>query len=313
MKKIVIWFDFRANLSKLSIKYVYFVLQKRIIMATPLNISTVFLRSETDTGRIFDMTGRCAFAICAEGDFDIRILNVEYHVEGHCIFACMPFVNVEILRIRKNSTIILGGIMLEDVLAVVNQTVNSSNLLAIQQTPLVHIADNQFTYLKTSIEGYLNEISDSELETMDNTCNQIHKEIISCHSRLIVAQVMKIYFKNMPMQVRGYTNRDIVFQLFMLDLYANCREQRNVYFYASRSAVSLKYFSTIVRQLSGKSPSDLIETVVVGEAKSMLHDIHRSIKDIATALNFPDSPTFTKYFQRVTGMTPKSYRQSIIS
>lgn len=280
-------------------------------MATPLNIATVRLTPEKDTGRVFDMTGRCAFAISAEGDFDIKIFSEEYQVKGHCIFACMPFVNVEIMRIRQPGKIILGGIKLEDVLAVVNRTVNSSHLLTIQQTPLVHIEDIQFDYLETSIRGYLNELSDSVNVGMDSTCSQLHKEIIHTHSCLIIAQVMKVYFANTPMVVKGPTNRDIVFQMFMLDLYANCREQRSVGYYASRSAVSLKYFSTIVRQLSGKSPSELIETVVAGEAKTMLSEAHRSIKDIATALNFPDAPTFTKYFLRVTGMTPKAYRQSL--
>lgn len=202
--------------------------------------------------------------------------------------------------------------MLEDVLAVVNRPVNSSNLLAIQQNPLIHIEDNQYEYLKSSIEGYLNELSDMTYATSDNPSSQILNEIVSCHSRLLVAQVMKFYFTNMPMDVRSPTNRDIVFQLFMLDLYANCREQRNVRFYASRSSMSHKYFSTIVKQLSGHSPSELIETVVVGEAKSMLTDIHRSIKDIAATLNFPDAPTFTKYFLRVTGMTPKAYRKATL-
>ncbi len=279
-------------------------------MATPLNISIVKLCAEHDTGRVLDMTGRCAFAIWVEGDFDIRILNEEYRVKDHCIFACMPFVNVEILRIRKPGKIILGGIQLEDVMEVINTTVNSSNLLAIQQTPLVDIDDSQFNYLIGSIELYLNEISDSRHGENDNTRFFIQQEIIKSHSRLLVAQVMKVYFSNLSMDMKGYSHRDLVFQFFMFDLYANCREQRNVHFYASRSSLSLKYFSTIVRQLSGKSPSDLIKTVVVGEAKSMLNDPHRSIKDIATSLNFPDAPTFTKYFRRVTGMTPKEYRKN---
>ncbi len=279
-------------------------------MATPLNISTVHLNPEKDAGRIFDMTGRCAFAICADGDFDIRILNMEYRVKDHCIFACMPFVNVEIIRIRKAGIIILGGILLEDVLAVINTTVNSTSLLAIQQTPLVHIDSSQFMYLTRSIEGYMNEISNNGQGVKNNIHYYIHNEIIRCHSRLIVAQVMKVYFANLPMDVKGHTSRDMVFQRFMLDLYANCREQRNVHFYASRSTLSLKYFSTVVRQLSGKSPSDLIETVVAGDAKSLLNDRQRSIKDVATLLNFPDAPTFTKYFHRVTGMTPKAYRKN---
>ncbi len=278
-------------------------------MPKPLNIMVEHLTEEKDTGRVFDMTSRCAFAICQEGDFDIRIMNEEYHVEPYCLMACMPFVNVEIKGIRSAARIIIGGIMLEDVMAVINRTVNSSNLLAIQQSPLVRISRRQFDYLNISIRSYLEEISEIDSKTLDMASLNLFQEVIDCHSRLIVAQVIKVYFSNIPIDLKGHSNRDMIFQSFMFDLYTNCREQRSVKFYASRSSVSLKYFSTIIRQLSGTSPSELIERVVVGEAKVMLGDIHRSIKDIALSLNFPDAPTFTKYFRRVTGMSPKTFRR----
>ncbi len=102
-------------------------------MPNPLDIITVTLTAETDAGRVFDMTGRCAFAICSEGDFDIRILNEEYHVSDRCIFACMPFVKIEVLRVRRVGKIILGLVRLEDVLSLISRTVNSANLRAIQQ------------------------------------------------------------------------------------------------------------------------------------------------------------------------------------
>lgn len=280
-------------------------------MSTLLNISNVFLTAGEDVGRVFDMTGRCAFAICENGDFDIRISNVEYKIKGRCIFACMPFVNVEIIRINETSKLILGGIKLEDVLSVINTTVNSNNLLAIHQNPLVNITDSQFDYLATSIKEYQEEISESLQDIDKNNCLHIQQEIIRYHSGLIVAKVMKVFFSNMPMLVDSCSHRDAVFQLFMLDLQTNCRTQRNVDFYASRSSLSRKYFSTIVRQVSGQSPSDLIKTVVIGEAKAMLNDKQKSIKAIASSLNFPDSPTFTKYFRRATGMSPKTYRKSL--
>lgn len=142
--------------------------------------------------------------------------------------------------------------------------------------------------------------------------NQIHKEIISSHSRLIVAQVIKLYFANIPMDGSSHSHHDIIFQSFMLDLYENCRSHRDVRFYASRSGLSLKYFSTVIRLLSGIKPSEMIEMVVAGEAKSMLSDTTRSIKDVALSLNFPDTPTFTKYFRRITGITPKAYRNTLL-
>ncbi len=282
-------------------------------MTTPLNISTVRLYPESDTRRVLDMTGRCAFAICTEGEFTIKILNEQYVVASHCMFACMPFVNIEVIGVVKPSEIIFGNIMIEDIPMAINRWVNTDNLSAIQNHPLVKITDDRFCRLMNAINAYQNEYHESRQSLPDNICNQIQLDIIDFQSKLIIAQVLKIYFTNVPMNVKGHTHQDIIFQHFMLDLYANCRTQRNVRFYASRSGVSLKYFSTIIRQLTGTSPSDWIERVVAGEAKAMLSNMHINIKDIATTLNFPDAPTFTKYFHRVTGMTPKAYRQTLLT
>ncbi len=140
---------------------------------------------------------------------------------------------------------------------------------------------------------------------------RIQSDINAMQSQLIVAHVVKMYFADLQITTRGHSHRDLVFQRFILDLYANCRTHRSVQFYAERSGTSLKYFSTLVRELTGSTPSSWIETVVVAEAKSLLRDYHLSIKDIATAMNFPDAPTFTKYFRRITGSTPKAYRKSV--
>lgn len=279
-------------------------------MEIPLKISLIEIRPENGVGRVVDLGGRCAFAICSEGDMVIKILNEEYHVTDNCIFACMPFVTIEVMSINKHSKFILGGIRLEDVLSVINKTVNSSNLIAINQTPLVHIGNDQLKYLTTSIMGYIDEMKEITSGSNDNFCNQINNEIIECHSRLIIAQIMKMYFANISMDVKGHTHTDIIFQHFMLDLYAHCRQERNVHFYAMRSGMSLKYFSTIIKKMSGKKPSEWIERVLVGEAKRLLQDNQKSIKGVATELNFPDAPTFSKYFRRLTGQTPKQYRTS---
>lgn len=312
MNKIVRWFDLNVlsctNRLKILILYLKNFYSQ---MATQLKISLQHLTPEKGAGRVFDMTGRCAFALCVKGEFDIKILNEEYHVGEHCVFACMPFVNIEVLRVSKPSEILLGGLRLEDVMSVIQSTINSSDLIAIQQTPLVRITDEQYRYLTTSIEMFLDEVKESQKLSIGSTGEHIHREVMDLHSRLLVAQVLKVYFTNLPMDLKVHTHKDMVFQSFLLGLHANFREQRNVGFYAMRSGVSMKYFSTIIRQLSGNSPSEWIEMVVVGEAKMLLSDRTRNIKEIATMLNFPDAPTFTKYFLRVTGMTPKAYRQTI--
>lgn len=281
-------------------------------MQRPLFITYNHLNIGIDIGKVFEMTGRCAFAICTEGKFKIRILNEIYEVTENSMFACMPFVNIEVISVEKLSHLIFGNILIEDVLRMINQWVNTDNLSAIQTHPRVKLESDQIKKIIALIKDYDQESKEISQNPGNHICSRIEQDIIEYHSKLIVGYVLKAYFAHIPMKLTGYTHRDEVFQRFMLSLYANFREQRDVFFYASHSGVSLKYFSTLIKQLSGKSPSEWIETVVIGEAKSLLNDRQRTIKDIAASLNFPDTPTFTKYFRRVEGVTPKSYRNSIL-
>lgn len=284
-------------------------------MQTPFKIVTTTIQPCENANLVYDMTGQCAFAVCVNGDFDVKIMNKEHRLQSRNVLMCMPFINVELLRVRTPSEVIFGGIALENMLSIINRTIATGNLLAIRQHPITCADTGQIREIRQSVNEYLEEIAASGSGEIGNPCSQICQAIIDARSQLIVAQLLKLYFTNMPMNVSertGQNHRDMIFQNFMLDLYGNFRSQRNVSSYALRSGLSVKYFSTVVRELSGASPSEWIETVVVGEAKSLLVDPHRNIKEIAASLNFPDASTFTKYFQRVAGMTPKKYRQSVI-
>lgn len=278
-------------------------------MQPPLNISTELLLPGGEPNRIFDMTGRCAFAVCIEGDFDIRIMHKDYRVKSRSVLICMPFVNVEVIKVNAPSKVIICGTDLENVLAIINRTLSTGNLLSLRIHPVVSVDPAQLRYITSTIDEYLDEIADIAWCENNQTCGHINRSIIEARSQLIVAQALKLYFTNMPVDAKAQNHRDMVFQHFMIDLYANFRQNRTVKFYAMRSGLSLKYFSTLVRELSGAQPSEWIDTVVVGEAKSLLLNPERNIKEIAASLNFPDGPTFTKFFVRAAGITPKKFRR----
>ncbi len=283
-------------------------------MQTPLKISTEYLTSAGFENRIFDLAGSCAFVVCLSGDFEIAIMNMVHHVERHTVLICLPFVSIRIMKVHQPGDVLVVGTELENiyVMSTVNRSIASNNLLLIRQHPVVPVDVEQIRYIKSSVDEYLLEVEECRHDGLDDTCRQIQQTIIDARSQLIIAQLLKLYFTNMPMEVRAHNQQDIVFQNFILDLYANFHENHNVKFYAQRSGLSVKYFSTIVRELSGATPSEWIETVITGEAKSRLYDAHRNVKEIAASLNFPDASTFTKYFARVTGQTPRAFRQSII-
>lgn len=95
---------------------------------------------------------------------------------------------------------------------------------------------------------------------------------------------------------------------FLELIYLNYRQHRDVAFYADALSRSQRYFTTAVRKISGESALRWIEKYVILEAQILLKNTDKSVKEIALELNFDDLSFFCKYFKRVTGITPQTYR-----
>jgi len=84
--------------------------------------------------------------------------------------------------------------------------------------------------------------------------------------------------------------------------------ERNMSFYADKLCLSPKYLSKVVKDVSGQSGPQWIDSFVVLEAKNMLKHSNMPIKEIVYRLNFQNSSVFYKFFKAHTGMTPSEYR-----
>jgi AraC family transcriptional regulator, transcriptional activator of pobA len=77
---------------------------------------------------------------------------------------------------------------------------------------------------------------------------------------------------------------------------------------AAHLGVSPQSLNAICRKVSGKSASELIIEQVVLEAKRYLLHSDKNISEIAFILNFSDPSHFVKYFKKIAGETPQSFR-----
>ena len=86
-------------------------------------------------------------------------------------------------------------------------------------------------------------------------------------------------------------------------------EHHTIDFYASRLCLTPRYMSTIVRQVSGKSAKQWIDAALVTRIKIELKHTDKSVANICDDFNFPNPSFLTKFFKRMTGMTPSQFRQ----
>lgn len=86
-------------------------------------------------------------------------------------------------------------------------------------------------------------------------------------------------------------------------------KERGMAFYADKMHITPKYLSKIIKQASGRSGPDWIDSFVVLEAKNLLKYTDKPVKEIVWQLNFPTPSVFNKFFKTHTGLTPSEYRK----
>ena len=86
-------------------------------------------------------------------------------------------------------------------------------------------------------------------------------------------------------------------------------EHHDIGFYANELNITPDYLSRIVKRVSGRTVVDYINQMLVMEAAFLLRTSQLSISQIADRLRFADLPSFSKFFSRLKGISPKEYRE----
>lgn len=100
-------------------------------------------------------------------------------------------------------------------------------------------------------------------------------------------------------------------QRFTALLEAHYREHWRVADYARALAVTPPHLSRVLRAATGESASRLIDGRVIREARRQLAFTHLGVTSIAYTLGFVDPALFSRVFSRVTGVSPRQFRNQL--
>ena len=103
-----------------------------------------------------------------------------------------------------------------------------------------------------------------------------------------------------------------LFVNFMKSLALHCAGRLSVADYAAEACLTVRHFSSLIRQYSGQTPKQWIHIFTISQAKHLLIQHDLPIKEIADRLGFPEQFTFRKYFKAHTGFSPSEYRKGIL-
>ena len=96
-------------------------------------------------------------------------------------------------------------------------------------------------------------------------------------------------------------------------IYENLQSQISVNELAEREGLSAGYFSRLFTKEVGMNVNQFINETKIKTAQNMLRYSDFSILDISVSLGFSSQSAFSTIFKKVTGMTPKAYRDTYYS
>ncbi|MGV8826705.1 MAG: helix-turn-helix domain-containing protein [Breznakibacter sp.] len=89
------------------------------------------------------------------------------------------------------------------------------------------------------------------------------------------------------------------------------KTEKSVLFYAAQMGISAKHLSETVKASSGQTAGQIINSALMTEAKILLANPDININKTAQELGFSDQYAFSKFFKRMTGITPSDFKASI--
>ena len=108
------------------------------------------------------------------------------------------------------------------------------------------------------------------------------------------------------------SENDYIYSHIIAYLKENYREKITVWDISRFCHYSVSYISHLFKQRNGKNISEYINGLRIEEAKRLLRNTLKSIKEIAFMTGFSDSNYFSNVFRKNTGKSPKEYRKSLI-
>ena len=275
-----------------------------------------FIIEVKDTDRFSFLKYPCRsdayFAIfCKEGTIDVEINLREYHVSRNTLMISTPG---NILRVEEFGP---GLLSQKDflVLAISKEFLSGIRIdfkkvfderLTLLADPCVSLDDDEIAFCSKYVDLFKDVLS-SGVPNKEEAVGSLIASLFYVLGGLLEKNFVRFQGNGVP--ATSEMRLKMLFERFMSLVSEYHGSERGMAFYAGRLGMTPKYLSKVIKQVSGRSAPDWIDSYVILEAKNMLKYTDISIKEIVYRLRFPNQSSFYRFFKAHTGMTPSEYRK----
>lgn len=250
--------------------------------------------------------GDILLIFCREGSLRINLNGKEQQLNSMEALVCLPST---LLSNAVKSPDFKGGMVFISKHLLRTSTSSAYDQLSkffyLKENPIISLNE---ACIQTS-QMYLNII----LEKIRQKDAPYQKEIINSLMRAYLFELLSCTDLNTSPDEeypRSFSQGERLVKDFLQMLGSDEVKQRFVTDYASRLCVTPKYLSAVCKNVTGKTASHWIDEFVVLEARHLLLNTDKTIKEIAQQLGFPNLSFFGKYIKAQLGTSPTNFRMS---
>ena len=241
--------------------------------------------------------------LCKSGEADVEINYVNYTLKENGFLSIHPY---DIVVVKGGSSDFTSQALILPV------TMFTPIIAELKMTHYDYVKKNPLIYFN---EEYL-RIIETTFELISKASALLDKERFE---QVVIKQVASLFY----IQQQFYTScskydiqlhecvsrKKELFRLFIKALVESHSVSREVLFYANELGVSSGYLNEVCNDISHHTAKDIIDSAVSARLKYELSYTTKSIQELADEYNFPSQSYFSRYYKRMTGMTPSEFRK----
>ncbi|SFW27797.1 helix-turn-helix domain-containing protein [Chitinophaga sancti] len=179
----------------------------------------------------------------------------------------------------------------------------------IKQYEFFNYSVNEALFLSESEEAMLNGIVQYIQQEYHANIDKFSQDVVIAQLDLLLTYARRFYERQFI--TRKITNHKVLERLEALlnDYFEQEKGLPAVQYVAAQLNISVKYLSSLVKQLTGQTTQQHIQNKLIEKAKEKLSTTDLSVSEIAFYLGFEHSQSFNKLFKKKTNLSPLEFRK----
>ena len=180
-------------------------------------------------------------------------------------------------------------------------------------TPLLDLTQQQTIYLNQEALESIKCLFEQLLEAYESN-DGMKDELMHSFMHLIIYKAMRGKQEHPYKIQHNAAQRTVELFLLLLDRQFPVNypqeklEVRSANDYAQRLSVHVNHLNRFVKQVTGKTTTDIIASRIAKEGVRLLRETQLNVAEIAYALGFEEPASFTAFLKRRTGKGPREVR-----